>query len=114
MLVLGIIGGIAWYRHFKRKQRTEFLLDKYGDMEVVQRILRGHMWQGQTSEQLLDSVGSPLNIDRKVMASRRREVWKYNSRGRNRYGLRITLDNDIVIGWDRKNGRAPRGDDKHH
>ena len=29
--------------------------------------------------------------------TRKREVWKYKPTGRNRYGLRITLDNNVVV-----------------
>ena len=86
----------------KEKKRREYLLRKYGDAEVVAKILNGYFWQGQTANQLLDSLGRPLDIDKKVFKTKRKEVWKYNSRGRNRYGLRITLENDIVVGWDNK------------
>jgi hypothetical protein len=41
-------------------------------------------------------------VDRKLLKTMKREIWKYNPRGVNRYGLRITLDNDIVSGWDHK------------
>jgi len=64
--------------------------------------MRHTFWQGQTSDQLLESLGSPKDVDKKLLATRKREVWKYNRRGVNRYGLRITLDNDIVAGWDQK------------
>lgn len=37
------------------------------------------------------------------MATRTREIWKYGQTGHNRYGLRITLDDEVVTGWDRKN-----------
>jgi hypothetical protein len=50
----------------------------------------------------MDSLGSPRGVDRKSMATRKREIWKYNPRGVNRFGLRITLDNDIVANWDQK------------
>ena len=41
-------------------------------------------------------------MDDKLLKTRKREVWKYNRTGVNRYGLRITLDNDIVTTWDHK------------
>jgi hypothetical protein len=31
-----------------------------------------------------------------------KEIWKYNHSGGNRYGLRITIENGEVIGWDKK------------
>ena len=87
--------------HF-RKKRFEELMRKYNDKEIVDLIMSRSFWQGQTTEQLLDSLGRPYDVDEKVMKTRKREVWKYQHRGHNRYGLRITLDNDIVVGWDQK------------
>ncbi len=97
------IGGIALWKFARHRQRLTYLREKYGDEEVVQRIMRRVMWQGQTAEQLRDAVGNPLAVDNKVMATRKRETWKYRRAGSNRYRLRITLDDDVVIGWDQKN-----------
>uniref|UniRef100_UPI002B051A6F DUF2845 domain-containing protein n=1 Tax=Providencia alcalifaciens TaxID=126385 RepID=UPI002B051A6F len=80
----------------------EYLLHKYGDETVVNMIMNRTFWIGQTSEQLLDSLGRPLDISSKVMKTRYREIWKYNKTGSNRYGLRITLDDGCVQGWDKK------------
>ena len=101
-VVLAAFGGIVWYTYSRRKARIAYLRNKYGDEQVVQSIFQGRFWQGQTAEQLIDSLGVPTSIDTKIMATRRREVWKYKPRGINRYGLRITLDNNVVIGWDEK------------
>jgi hypothetical protein len=90
----------VWY--LKRKARIEYLTGKYGDPSIVALIMQHRYWQGQTSEQLVDSLGNPLAKDDKLLKTRKREVWKYNRTGVNRYGLRITLDNDIVTGWDQK------------
>lgn len=103
LIILLAIAAIICHKIIRRKRRIQLLLDKYGNEEIVQRIMNRHFWQGQTAAQLLDSVGNPMSIDRKAMATRNREVWKYNSIGKNRYGLRITLDDDVVIGWDQKN-----------
>jgi hypothetical protein len=102
-LVIICVGGIALWKVVQRQRRLEYLREKYGDEEIVQRIMRHRFWQGQTAEQLRDSVGNPVRVDNKVMATRTREVWKYNPTGQNRYGLRVTLDDGIVIGWDQKN-----------
>ena len=104
LVLIAVLAGIVWYKHLQGKKRTEQLLNKYRDEEIVSRILLRHFWQGQTAEQLVDSVGNPVSVDRKTLVSRKREIWKYNQRGRNRYGLRVTLDDDVVIGWDQKNG----------
>lgn len=84
------------------KKRREALLAKYGDKDVVDMIMKHMFWQGQTPAQLTDSLGSPVDVDRKVMKTKTREVWKYNETGKGRYALRITLEDALVVGWDKK------------
>jgi hypothetical protein len=100
VVCIGGVAAIIWYRRAQYNRRIAYLRNKYGDEETVQRIMHRHFWQGQTAAQLTDSLGAPLGVDTKLLASRKREVWKYNSRGKNRYGLRITLDDDVVAGWN--------------
>lgn len=75
---------------------------KYRDEQLVQNLLDERFWQGQTAEQLRDSLGEPLDIDQKVLKTKVKEVWKYEQTGKNRYGLKITLDDGIVVSWDQK------------
>jgi hypothetical protein len=97
-----VIVAFIWRRRSRREKRLEYLRGKYGDEATVQRILQRNFWEGQTSAQLLDALGSPASIDKKLLKTKTREVWKYNHRGANRYGLRITLDENLVSGWDQK------------
>lgn len=85
-----------------KKKRREALLRKYQDPETVAAIMNRSFWQGQTDEQLVDSLGNPEDIDQKILKTKKKEIWKYNHQGGNRYGLRITLENDHVVGWDQK------------
>ena len=85
----------------RRAWRAE-LLAKYGDKGVVNQIMRRGIWQGQTSEQLIDSLGPPVAMDENVLRKCVRRTWKYHQTGLNRFALRITLENDVVIGWDKK------------
>jgi len=93
---------IIWYKSAQTKKRRSLLMSKYQDSELVNNIMERSFWQGQTSEQLMDSLGSPEDIDEKILKTKKKEIWKYNHQSGNRYGLRITLDNDIVVGWDQK------------
>jgi hypothetical protein len=93
---------VVWYKYAKRKARIEYLSGKYGDARIVDLIMRHCYWQGQTAEQLTDSRGNPEAKDDKLLKTKKREVWKYNRAGVNRYALRITLDDGIVTGWDQK------------
>jgi hypothetical protein len=105
LIVVGLVLGIV-YR--KKKRREEFerhraaLLAKYQDAHIVDMIIKHMFWQGQTQEQLIDSLGQPADIDQKVLKTKVKEVWKYKQTGANRFGLRVTLEDKVVIGWDHK------------
>jgi len=79
-----------------------YLRDKYQDEGIVQNIYVGYFWQGQTAEQLKDSLGPPAAVDNKLLKTKTREVWKYQPTGRNRYALRVTVEDGYVTGWDKK------------
>ena len=113
ILLLVIIVYSIWYNDKKKKERIlclekrkkeriAYLTNKYHDQEIVNRIMDEKFWQGQTSEQLIDSIGTPLDIDEKILKTKKTEIWKYHSDGRNRFRIRITLEQDIVVGWDKR------------
>lgn len=89
-------------KHLQKQKRLAYLRDKYHDEEIVQKINGGYFWEGQTEEQLRDSLGEPSAIDNKLLKTMTREVWKYHPSGVNRYRLRITVENGRVAGWDKK------------
>ena len=101
-----VIGVIIWalVRHYnkKREERFAYLYGKYKDNELVDKIMNKSFWQGQTVEQLIDSLGEPKDIDQKILKTKTKEIWKYFHEGGNRYRLRITLENGIVVGWDQR------------
>jgi DUF971 family protein len=102
VLVVVIVGIWVGLRVLATSRRRKWLLAKYADAMIVEAIMRRKIWQGQSSEQLVDSRGRPVDVDEKVMKTRKREVWKYQQTGRGRFALRITLDDDVVVGWDDK------------
>ena len=89
-------------KYIQKQNRLAYLRGKYHDEEIVQRIYEGYFWEGQTVEQLQDSLGPPSAIDNKLLKKMTREVWKYHPSGTNRYRLRITVENGHVAGWDKK------------
>lgn len=94
---------LVWFYKYSQKQkRLTYLRAKYNDEDVVQKIYAGHVWQGQSEEELRDSLGKPNAIDNKLLKTMTREIWKYHPSGINRYRLRITVDNGRVAGWDQK------------
>lgn len=105
MIIFTIVGCIAiWIYHSiqKDKKRKIALMAKYHDEGVVESIMAGSFWQGQTAEMVIDSLGAPVDIDQKVLKTKKKEIWKYHHEGANRYGLRIILEDDIVVGWAKK------------
>lgn len=101
VVVVVIIGLVIASRANKRRKRIEALRRKYPE-EIVQRILGGQIWQGQTEEQLIDAIGSPAEVDTKVLKTMQREIWKYGRISAKRFRLRITVENGMVAGWDQK------------
>ena len=90
IVVALIVFGCAVYLYLQKIRRDE-LMKKYNDAELVDKLMRRLVWQDQTADQLIDSVGKPIKVDKRVMASRTREVWKYDRRSTHRFGMRITL-----------------------
>jgi len=89
----------------KRKdfeERKKKLMLRYDDEYIVDQILKKKFWQGQTPAQLVDSIGHPADIETKVLKTKSREIWKYGKTGKGRYSLRITLEDDGVVGWEKK------------
>lgn len=85
---------------FMRKKR---LLERYGDEEVVRRIIEKRVWQGETEHMLIDSLGQPLAIDERVLKTKTKQIWKYHQTRRGAFGTRVTIENGVVVGWDVKN-----------
>lgn len=100
--LLIIIGSMVAYDSYKTKLKRERLMEKYRDEQLVDKLMQRMFWQGQSEEQLIDSLGKPLDVDQKVLKTKTKEVWKYNETGKNRYGLRVILEDGKVVGWDQK------------
>lgn len=78
------------------------LKKKYGDEELAKRIFKKSVWQGMTTEMLVDSLGRPVELDERIMKSKTRRVFKYNRTGKNRFQRTVTVENGIVVGWTNK------------
>jgi len=101
-ILIAVVLLVWFYKYSQKQKRLAYLRAKYNDEDVVQKIYAGHVWQGQSEEQLRDSLGKPNAIDNKLLKTMTREIWKYHPSGINRYRLRITVDNGRVAGWDQK------------
>lgn len=102
IVVAAIIGVAIWYQQNKKNKRLEYLRSKYHNEEIVQKIVDGLVWQGQSEAQLKDSIGDPIAVDRAALKTKTKETWKYHQQGVNRFGLRVTVENGYVVGWEEK------------
>lgn len=100
--VILVVVGLIVLSHFQNKWKRERLMAKYGNAHIVDKLMKRMFWQGQSAEQLVDSLGRPIDIDQKVLKTKTKEIWKYNRTGKGRYALRITLEDGEVVGWDQK------------
>lgn len=87
---------------YSENQRRKHLMEKYGDEALVEKLMKKTIWVGQTAEQLTDSIGKPVDVGQRVLKTKVKETWKYNPTGKNRYGMRITVEDGVVVGWDKK------------
>ena len=102
IIIILIVAAFIYIPYATSKARKERIYEKYGHTEIADRIVNRTIWVGETREQLLDSWGSPLDIDEKVLKTKRKEIWKYFRKSANRYGYKITVEDGIVVGWDEK------------
>lgn len=102
IIAVVIIALWVWGSTEAKKARKKALLEKYDDLEIVEKIISKTIWQNETAEQVLDSLGEPPARDTKILKTKQKEIWKYDPTGRNRYAFRIILENGIVVGWEQK------------
>lgn len=88
--------------YYSDKHKRDRLMAKYNDAVLVEKLMQGLIWIGQTEEELLDSIGKPIDISEQVLKTKIKETWKYHKTGKNRYALKIVLENTEVIGWNKK------------
>jgi len=78
-----IIALWIWGSTEAKKARKKALLEKYGNLGIVEKIISKIIWQNETAEQVLDSLGEPPARDTKILKTKQKEIWKYNPIGRN-------------------------------
>lgn len=86
----------------KIARRRAYLISKYHDEEIVDKIMKSLIWQGMSEEQLLDSWGSPHNVDTKIYKTKTKKTYKYAPIGRRQYAQRVVVEDSEVVGWDHK------------
>ena len=101
-IIIGMIMAQSAAAAKAEAERKSRIYAKYGSTPLAEKLVGRIIWAGETAVELRYSLGEPLDIDQKVLKTKKKEIWKYNKTGTNRYGLKVTLDNDLVVGWDQK------------
>jgi type II secretory pathway pseudopilin PulG len=83
------------------REQRDSLVERFG-AEDADRILRHEIWQGQTEVMLIASRGAPADEEEHVMKTKTKRTYKYDPQGANRYGLRVFVENGVVVGWEGK------------
>jgi uncharacterized protein len=96
--IAAAVGGVFVANNISRRERRQRLVAKYGE-QIAEMIIAHQIWQGMTEEQLVESLGPPVDRDYEVKKTRTKETWKYGQTGRNRFSIRVYLENGVVIGW---------------
>jgi uncharacterized membrane protein len=102
LIIIVIVIAVIYFTHLANKAKRKRLMHIYNDFSLVERLMEGQFWQGQTTNQLIDSIGKPDDISRQVLKSKTKETWKYQKTGNKRYALKIFVEDGIVVGWDQK------------
>lgn len=84
-----------------RQDRWAYLVARFGD-SLARAIWDGVLIQGMPEECLTEFLGVPEAADQKVMKEKRSSTLKYRPMGGNRFGLRVYVENGLVVGWEEK------------
>jgi hypothetical protein len=112
VLLVSILFAIFWYNkkvaaeakardEAARQTRADELAARFG-ADDARRIQGQELWQGATSAMVLEMFGAPIQIDEKILKTKTKTTYKYFQTGKNRFALKITLDNGVVVKWDDK------------
>jgi hypothetical protein len=100
-----VISLVIWFALRSRRKADEAAANRYRELvarwgqEIADAITAAHIWQGMTSDQLVESRGRPDDIANEVTQRGTRSVYKYRQGSTRGFRLRVTLAGDVVTGW---------------
>lgn len=100
IVIVACILAFLLFMSIKKKKRLKYLEQKYVNKIKVEKIINREIWQGETAEQLVDSIGNPDVVDDKLLKTHKKVVWKYRHRGSKRYKLIVNLEKGLVVNWE--------------
>ncbi len=97
VLILGIWWS-KWSRAKRARERYTQLCDSFGE-EMANNIVAGQLWEGCPYAAMLEILGQPADVDEQVSKRKVKYTYKYYQTGKNRYRLRVLVENGEVTGW---------------
>jgi len=112
IVLVAITGVLLWYRRKRkadaaaaeeaaRQARANELLQRFG-AENTRKILDGQLWVGATSDMVMAMLGPPPWKEERILKTKTKTIYKYFQTGLNRFALRVTLDDGVVVKWEDK------------
>jgi len=95
-IAIGWIATKTWDGH----ARWRYLVDRFGE-EAARRIQLKEIWQGETAEMVEQTFGKPLEVKESVLKATVKHTYCYQRVAKNRFALRVHIENGAVVGWDR-------------
>jgi hypothetical protein len=101
LIIILAIAGVAYllYARWVSITRIKSIRQKYSDESIANALTDQKIWIGMTTEQLIDSWGSPKRIREYSSISDVIYEYKYTKLGRNQFPARVTVANKIVTDW---------------
>lgn len=78
-------------------EHRAYLMGRHNDPEVVNRIMRKEVWEGQSRLALEDSLGQPYHRDKMGVGDSLVDVWKYEKDVFGDPKLTVYLENNVVF-----------------
>lgn len=85
----------------QRAAYWQTLVAQYGEA-AAGAIMQRRLWQGATQAMVLEMLGQPVDTSRRVYKTKTKEVWKYHQVDSRRFGLTVTFENGVCVGWSEK------------
>lgn len=85
--------------------RKNYLLNKFNDQDIVQRILECSVEIGDSKEFVLEALGKPVDINKNIIEAREQEIWKYkkgNETKSDQHDFQVNFENDQVVSLEDK------------
>lgn len=114
-VALCIFGLFWWQSHRSNAARDRVLAEEQAANEArwnslcqrfgpdgAHRIWTQTLWVGAPSDAVSAMFGPPIDVDERVMKTRRTLTLKYFPKGADRYGLRVFVEDGVVAGWEDK------------